>query len=66
MARAKTIPKCNFFLVRVSDISQPVMSSPPRKGDLGWFHTPIKIRIHLYNNRGFSQNNIKKLLWENH
>ena len=66
MARAKTIPKYNFFLVRVSNISQPVISSPPRKGDLGWFYTPIKTRIHLYNDRGFSQNNIKKLLWENH
>ena len=42
------------------------ISSPPRKGDLGWFHTPTKVRIHNYAQQGHSQNEIRIILRENH
>ena len=42
------------------------MSSPPRNGDLGWFHTPTKVRIHFYAQQGYSQNDIRKVLREKH
>ncbi len=42
------------------------MSSPARQGDLGWFHTPTKVRIHHYLQQGYSQNDIRKILRENH
>lgn len=42
------------------------MSSPLRKGDLGWFHTPTKVRIHNYSQQGHGQNKIRKILRENY
>ena len=40
------------------------MSSPARDGDLGWFHTPTKVRIHHYSQQGCSQNEIRTILRE--
>ena len=42
------------------------MSSPARQGDLGWFHTPTKVRIHHYSQQGYSQIDIRTILRENH
>ena len=40
------------------------MSSLARDGDLGWFHTPTKVRIHHYSQQGYSQNEIRTILRE--
>jgi len=38
----------------------------PRKGDLGWFYTPTKVRIYNYAQQGYSQNEIRKILRQNY
>ena len=43
-----------------------IISLLPRNGDLGWFYTPTKVRIHNYAQQGHGQNEIRKILRENY